>query len=123
MIDWGEASVQHCPSTEIWLDILTKPKHGHEFFLMSSKLLGSGVNGDRHLLEADDYPEQEPTRVHEARKGKTADATRMTKEITSWDFFGDITLNINTETDGSMSYKTNMWSLQACVYVGSHANN
>jgi hypothetical protein len=40
MIEQGEVEVQHCPTKEMWSDILTKPKQGREFFLMRSKLLG-----------------------------------------------------------------------------------
>eukprot|EP00804_Cyclotella_cryptica_P003532 CCRYP_002153-RB/>CCRYP_002153-RB protein AED:0.61 eAED:0.32 QI:0/-1/0/1/-1/1/1/0/615 len=40
MIDQREVEVRHCPTTEMWSDILTKPKQGKEFLLMRSKLLG-----------------------------------------------------------------------------------
>ena len=42
MIAQQEVEVQHCPTKEMWSDILTKPKQGREFFLMRSKLLGCG---------------------------------------------------------------------------------
>jgi hypothetical protein len=32
--------MEHCPTKEMWSDVLTKPKQGKEFFLMRSKLMG-----------------------------------------------------------------------------------
>jgi hypothetical protein len=39
-IDRGEVEMEHCPTKEMWSDVLTKPKQGREFFLMRSKLMG-----------------------------------------------------------------------------------
>lgn len=40
MIEQGEVEVQHCPTHEMWSDVLTNPKQGKEFLLMRSKLMG-----------------------------------------------------------------------------------
>ena len=45
-VDRGEVTIKHCPTKEMWSDILTKPKQGKEFFIMRSKLMGCPVNLD-----------------------------------------------------------------------------
>ena len=40
MVAQQEVEVQHCPTQEMWSDILTKPKQGKDFILMRSKLMG-----------------------------------------------------------------------------------
>jgi histone deacetylase 1/2 len=40
MIAQREVEVRHCPTEEMWSDILTKPKQGKDFIMMRSKLLG-----------------------------------------------------------------------------------
>ena len=44
MIAQQEVEVQHCPTQEMWSDILTKPKQGKDFILMHSKLLGCNAD-------------------------------------------------------------------------------
>eukprot|EP00804_Cyclotella_cryptica_P029403 CCRYP_013361-RC/>CCRYP_013361-RC protein AED:0.41 eAED:0.27 QI:0/-1/0/1/-1/1/1/0/407 len=44
MIAQKEVEVQHCPTQEMWSDILTKPKQGKDFIMMRSKLLGCEAN-------------------------------------------------------------------------------
>jgi hypothetical protein len=44
IVDRGEASIEHCPTKAMWADVLTKPKQGHDFFLMRSKLMGCPIN-------------------------------------------------------------------------------
>jgi hypothetical protein len=43
MIEQGEVSVEHCPTKEMWADVLTKPLQGYQFYLMRSKLMGCPV--------------------------------------------------------------------------------
>ena len=40
MVDRGEVEIHHCPTKEMWSDILTKPKQGKDFVEMRAKLLG-----------------------------------------------------------------------------------
>lgn len=40
MVEQGEVEIQHCPTKEMWSDVLTKPKQGKEFLEMRAKLLG-----------------------------------------------------------------------------------
>ena len=54
MIAQQEVEVQHCPTKEMWSDILKKPKQGREFFLMRSKLLGCGPNGTEAEVDSGD---------------------------------------------------------------------
>jgi hypothetical protein len=50
VIDQGEVEIQHCPTTEMWSDVLTKPKQGKEFLLMRSKLLGHDIADAESLV-------------------------------------------------------------------------
>jgi hypothetical protein len=43
MIEQGEVSVEHCPTKEMWADVLTKPLQGYLFYLMRSKLMGCPI--------------------------------------------------------------------------------
>ena len=40
VIERGEAELEHCPTKQMWVDVLTKPLQGHAFHLMRSKLMG-----------------------------------------------------------------------------------
>jgi hypothetical protein len=46
IINWVGVLVEHCPTKEMWANVLTKPKQGHEFFVMQLKLLGCPVMMD-----------------------------------------------------------------------------
>jgi len=56
-IDAGEMKVTHCPTEEMWVEVLTKPLQGRAFRLMRSKLMNCSV----------DYEDQE---VSEERSPK-----------------------------------------------------
>ena len=44
LVDRGEVTITHCPTKEMWADVLTKPKQGHKFFVMRAKLMGCPIN-------------------------------------------------------------------------------
>jgi hypothetical protein len=44
LVDRGKVTIAHCPTKEMWADVLTKPKQGHGFFLMQAKLMGCPIN-------------------------------------------------------------------------------
>jgi hypothetical protein len=51
-IDAGEMKVTHCPTKEMWVDVLTKPLQGRAFRLMRLKLMNCSVdNEDQEVLE------------------------------------------------------------------------
>jgi hypothetical protein len=51
-IDAGETKVTHCPTEEMWADVLTKPLQGRSFRLMRSKLMNCSVDyEDQEVLE------------------------------------------------------------------------
>jgi hypothetical protein len=37
------SEVEYCPTKEMWLDVLAKPKQGHDFYFMWSKLMGCPI--------------------------------------------------------------------------------
>ena len=64
-VDRGEVIVKHCPTKEMWSDILTKPKQGKEFFLMRSKLMGCPVDITTPVNESRSKPTKEiATNIH-----------------------------------------------------------
>jgi len=43
-IDAGEMKVTHCPTEEMWADVLTKPLQGRAFRLMRTKLMNCSMD-------------------------------------------------------------------------------
>ena len=44
LVDRGEVTIEHCPTKRMWADVLTKPKQGHEFYVMRAKLMGCPID-------------------------------------------------------------------------------
>eukprot|EP00804_Cyclotella_cryptica_P016577 CCRYP_020528-RE/>CCRYP_020528-RE protein AED:0.38 eAED:0.38 QI:0/-1/0/1/-1/1/1/0/519 len=53
VVDRGEAEIQHCPTKEMWSDILTKPKQGKDFLDMRARLLGHDCMGTNKTTNTD----------------------------------------------------------------------
>jgi len=64
-IDTGELKVTHCPTEEMWVDVLTKPLQGRAFRLMRSKLMNCSVD-----YEDQEVSEEKSPKVALANMGK-----------------------------------------------------
>ena len=64
-IDAGEMKVTHCPTEEMWADVLTKPLQGRAFRLMRSKLMNCSVN-----YEDQEVSEEMSPKIAVANEGK-----------------------------------------------------
>ena len=63
-IDAGEMKVTHCPTKEMWADVLTKPLQGRAFRLMRSKLMNCSVD-----YEDQEVPKEKSPKVAVANEG------------------------------------------------------
>jgi len=90
-IDAGEMKVTHCPTEEMWADVLTKPLQGRAFRLMRSKLMNCSV----------DYEDQE---VSEEKSPKVAVANK-----------GIAKSNKPSPVTGRVSCRAPTQTLQECV--------
>jgi hypothetical protein len=70
MVHQGEVEIRHCPTKEMWSDILTKPKQGREFFIMRSNLLGCGEGSNGTYVK-------ETKGMEEHQSGMERDGTNM----------------------------------------------
>jgi hypothetical protein len=55
-IDAGEMKVTHCPTKEMWADVLTKPLQGRAFRLMRSKLMNCIVDYEDREVSKENSP-------------------------------------------------------------------
>ena len=60
-IDAGEVKVTHCPTGEMWADVLTKPLQGRAFRLMRSKLMNCSIDYE------DEQSEKEEEEIRRAK--------------------------------------------------------
>lgn len=44
VVEHGEASIEHCPTKQMWADVLTKLLQGQVFYGMRAKLMGCAVD-------------------------------------------------------------------------------
>jgi hypothetical protein len=75
-IDAGEMKVTHCPTEEMWADVLTKPLQGKAFRLMRSKLMNCSIDYEEHDSEQEEETGKATT--SDERKAKSSKPNPVT---------------------------------------------
>jgi hypothetical protein len=74
-IDTGEMKVTHCPTEEMWADVLTKPLQGRAFRLMRSKLMNCSLDYEDQEVSEEKSPKMSAVNDVKARSNKPKPVT------------------------------------------------